>query len=224
MGIYVNDHDYYEFTADVTGSAVSVGTAVELVERVDGNFIPLVRPATADNNVRDDNARTTYVGVAMEAGEPGDRIAIRPWSSGTMPALVDTTTDLDAGADLFWNGTAFELVEATETPVTFDQVTSNGVDILNLRDTTASWTDDQWIGTELLIKAGAHEGERYRIHDNDNQYVHLYTLNLANWIAPISAAFLGGDWEKRTATNMSKITGATEPQICELLVLKGGRE
>ena len=179
------DHDYWEFTADVTTAAVTVGTAVEMVVRVDGNSIPLVKPATADNDIRDDDPRTTYVGVAMTAGDVGDRITCRVWAAGTMPALVDTAVDLEAGNDLAWNGTAFEVVDPSVTSFTTTSISDNGTDELYLDVAGETWASDEWQDHELIIRSGEHEDERFIVRTNDNQRITIETIDLVDWTSPV---------------------------------------
>jgi len=123
------DHDYWDFTAHVITSDIVRGTAVEFVPRTDGNSIPWVQIASADNDVFDDDARTTYVGVALTSGVVGAQIACRAWAAGTMPALVNTATDIEAGTDLYWDGSSFVILDPNVTTATIDSVSDNGPDI-----------------------------------------------------------------------------------------------
>jgi len=224
------DHDYWEFTADVTSAPVYVGTAVDFVRRVDGNPIPLVKPATADNDVYDDNARTTYIGVAMQAGAVGDRITCRCWAAGTMPALVETEIDLEAGSELYWDGAKFVLNDPATTEYTTTGISDNGTSELYLDVAAAGWTANEWQHHELIITSGEHADERFIVHSNTATRIVIETIDLVDWTSPITFEICNDNeagYGRRTAVNMSKITGTpapnAEPQICELLVLKGGR-
>jgi hypothetical protein len=139
----MNEMDYWEFTAEVyTGTTVSVGTAVELVKRTDGNPIPYCQPATADNDDNDD-PRTTYVGVAMKAGAAGDSVTIRPWADGTMPALVSVTGTMNPGHELYWDGDKFDT-----SPTTTQHTAVNMSKITSISGTTTQ------IAEVLVVKGG----------------------------------------------------------------------
>lgn len=221
------DFDYWEFTAYVHTAAVSRGTAVEFVPRTDGNPIPWVKPATADNDIKNNDPRTTYVGVAMEAGNVGDQIHVRPWAAGTMPALTLAAAELEAGTAVAWDGDKFVPVEHVIQEVTIDTITNNSVDELYLTSTGAGWTVDEWTDHEILILTGVHEGERYFVSSNTSDTLTIGTSNLGSWTAPIDIEIESDDeagWSTRTAVTMSRLDANAEPQIAELLVLKGGYE
>lgn len=219
----------YDFTAYVSSDgAISMGTAVEFTTHIPYDSVPVVKAAAADTDENEGTPRSTYVGIARQAGAVGDIIAVRPWSSGTMPALVSCPNDTDAGDLWFWNGTAFEIWSPTYTDYPVDTITDNTVDEVYLTVTGESWTPGEWVDHEFrVIESGhPHEDEFYTVVLNSASTLTINTTDFTGWNVPMTIRISDEDTEgfwRHTAINMSKITGAASPQIAEFLIVKGGR-
>lgn len=227
MAIY-NDFDYWEFSAIVTGLVgIPLGTAVEFVPQTTANPVPLVQPAGEDTDILNDAPRTTWVGIAMKAGEPGDTIPIRPWAAGTMPALLKTTTDMESGQPLYWDGTQFVLSDVVIDTLTVIGTTPLGGGLVELQGAAWGLDVNAYTGHELIIKGGTHENERYFVQSNTANAIIIYSADQTGWIADLPWDIdIEQDNEdghsRETATNMTSIKGNASAQIVELLALKGG--
>ena len=230
MSILDSTFHPYEFTAYVSDDGdIPLGTAVEFTTHRPGDSVPVVKAAAADTDDHEDAPRTTYVGVARQAGAVGDLIAIRPWSIGTMPALTSCPITTAAGSPWFWNGTAFELWDPTYTDYTADTVGDDDIDEVYLQVTGENWVVNEWSGHELEITEAGHprEGEFYTVVSNTDDVI---TINSdtpnTDWDAPIDFRISNDDTEgfrRHTAINMTQINAAASPQIAEFMVVKGGR-
>jgi len=231
---------YQDFSAIVAPTyTVKMGTAVDFVPRTDNdpltwNHIPLVKPAAADTNIAENDPRTTYIGVAMNAASAGESVTVRYWGAGTMPALVLDPHGHDAGGHYHWNGEAFvHDLEVIFSSDTFEVAEEPG-DTVGLKfNPNPGWTPSQFAGKTVKITSGYHIDEFYTVFDNDSFILALTVPDIHDhWFPGDGGSDVIGvdlyddaspDLDLSTAINMSSYTGAANPQIVEMLVLKGGR-